>query len=180
MADGWGRNDNGLHDFDQLGLCKTCDSHFLDAAGYCAPDGPPTARDSITPPAGMIPSPTPRTPVSDSAGPAAAGTFTDLGLDAAFDGQDHPHRIRCIHHTLTLQVTVIDPYAGKWLSGYDLDACDGHGYTCWSRDETLAMVFPTLRAAWETWQLTPPRRPFSGSGQPNRPLTHFSVEFVAA
>jgi len=66
------------------------------------------------------------------------------------------------------------PYAGQYLKAYDPD--DGvHGRIEVTRDPTKALELPRseLIALWRQSSKTIPLRP---DGQPNRPLTAFSVE----
>ena len=50
------------------------------------------------------------------------------------------------------------------------------GIAEWTEDETDAMVFPSFRAAWECWKTQSTVVPERPDGQPNRPLTAYTVE----
>lgn len=72
------------------------------------------------------------------------------------------------------------PLDGKWLKAYDPSvACPGGaydgGYLEVTDDPSQAMQFPNAGAAIEKW-----REPFGlrADGEPNRPLTAWTVEIV--
>jgi len=65
---------------------------------------------------------------------------------------------------------------GQYLKSYDPEAHDGQGAVVWTRDVTEARVFLTHREALLCWQWIPRNRPRRPDGQPNRPLTAFTIE----
>lgn len=65
---------------------------------------------------------------------------------------------------------------GSLLASYDPEAHAGQGEAFWTRDPSLAHVFPTAAAAWECWRQVPKARPVREDGRPNRPLTAFTIE----
>jgi hypothetical protein len=68
-----------------------------------------------------------------------------------------------------------DPPTGAWLVAYNPDAHDGRGTAEWSRDPARAMRFVDAAAAFECWVLQSTVRPLRPDGQPNRPLTAYTV-----
>jgi hypothetical protein len=69
---------------------------------------------------------------------------------------------------------------GQYLKSYDPDAHGGRGTCEWTADKAAAAVYPDFAAAFEAWRQVPKSRPRRDDGQPNRPLTAFSVTFEAA
>jgi hypothetical protein len=69
-----------------------------------------------------------------------------------------------------------DP-SGEYLESYDPEARDGHGLIYWTPDPVRALVFPTFAAAFGMWRAVPACRPVRWDGQPNRPLTAYTVVF---
>ena len=68
-----------------------------------------------------------------------------------------------------------DP-TGQYLKSYDLEAFDGRGAINWTPDLDHAMRFATLEALLTEWKRSPKCHPIRlTDGQPNRPLTAFSV-----
>lgn len=68
-----------------------------------------------------------------------------------------------------------------YLKDYDHAAHSGRGFGEWTGKIEDAKVFPTMEAALEFWRLVPPAHPTRPrDGKPNRPLTVYSVEMVAA
>lgn len=65
---------------------------------------------------------------------------------------------------------------GQMLASYDPDAYEGYGEATWTRDPALAMIFPHQLAVLATWKVIPMSRPRRPDGQPNRPLTVFTIE----
>ena len=74
-----------------------------------------------------------------------------------------------------------DPlHPGQYLKSYDPEAHDGRGACEWTADRAQAHVYPDWAAAFEAWRQVPKARPKRGDGQPNRPLTEFTVTFEEA
>lgn len=67
---------------------------------------------------------------------------------------------------------------GQYVKGYDLDAFDGRGDVLLTRRLEEAQLWPTAQALYRAWMATSTVRPLRADGQPNRPLTAFSVEAV--
>jgi hypothetical protein len=65
---------------------------------------------------------------------------------------------------------------GAYLRSYDPEAFDGRGDAGWTTNLDAAMVFPDSAAAFACWRQQPRCRPLREDGQPNRPLTAFTVE----
>lgn len=66
--------------------------------------------------------------------------------------------------------------AGQYLKSFDVNAHDGLGTAEWTVSVGQAMKFADLIEAVETWRTQSVVRPLRADGQPNRPLTAFSVE----
>jgi len=69
---------------------------------------------------------------------------------------------------------------GQYLKSYDPEAHDGRGDCEWTLDRSQAQIFPDFIAAFEAWRQVPKSRPKRDDGQPNRPLTTFSITFEPA
>jgi hypothetical protein len=67
---------------------------------------------------------------------------------------------------------------GQYLANFDPEANDGRGMAWWSLDPGKAMRFPDAAAAHACWTVVPVTRPLREGGQPNRPLTAFTVEYA--
>lgn len=67
------------------------------------------------------------------------------------------------------------PPKGQFLESYDPEAHQGYGWATWTTDRAQAMVFTDAMAAWNCWTQVPSRRPTRPDGQPNKPLTAFSI-----
>jgi len=68
--------------------------------------------------------------------------------------------------------------AHQYLASYDPEAYDGRGFAEWTADIELAMRFPTAGEAWMLWRQPSRVRPVRSDGQPNRPLTAFTIEVL--
>lgn len=64
---------------------------------------------------------------------------------------------------------------GLYLLAYDPEANDGQGFADWTRSAAEARGWPTKEEAVAAWQAIPRARPRRGDGQPNRPLTAFTM-----
>lgn len=67
----------------------------------------------------------------------------------------------------------------EWVTAYDPNAHDGRGDSASSADPAKALRFDTLGEAWEFWRQPSTVRPVRPDGQPNRPLTAFTVSIEA-
>jgi hypothetical protein len=67
------------------------------------------------------------------------------------------------------------PQPGTCLASFDPDAHGGAGIATWTTDRTQAMTFPTPQAAFAYWGTESTVVPLRADGQPNRPLTAFTV-----
>jgi len=66
-----------------------------------------------------------------------------------------------------------------WIADYDVDAFDGRGHTALTKDPAKALRFPTAKAAWDAWSQQSTVHPWRlTDGQPNRPLTSYTVEIA--
>jgi hypothetical protein len=72
------------------------------------------------------------------------------------------------------------PHTGRWLCTFDPEANDGMGRVTWTDDLDHALLFPSAGAAHAYWMRVPTNRWLRPDGKPNRPLTAFHVEVVAA
>jgi hypothetical protein len=70
-----------------------------------------------------------------------------------------------------------DKVDGMWLMWYDADAFDGRGDAHFTIHKDKALRFADLTSAFEAWKTQSKTRPFREDGEPNRPLTAFSVMF---
>lgn len=70
-------------------------------------------------------------------------------------------------------------HAGAWLAHFDLDARDGIGEVTWTMNSEDALAFPTPGVALAAYRSTSKVRPLRDDGQPNRPLTAFTVSVEA-
>ena len=64
---------------------------------------------------------------------------------------------------------------GQYLVGHDPEAFGGRGWAEWTADLTKARQFTDYGAALDYWRQVPRTRPTRPDGQPNRPLTSFTV-----
>jgi hypothetical protein len=86
-----------------------------------------------------------------------------------------PYVIRINGVAGAVHVTAAGAAAGDYLKSYDPEAHDGHGDLVTTPELAEARRFDGFRSAWETWQAVPAARPLRDDGQPNRPLTAFTV-----
>lgn len=66
--------------------------------------------------------------------------------------------------------------AGMWIEGFDVDAFGGRGATTLTARAERALVFDTPNAAFDAWRTQSKKKPLRDDGEPNRPLTSYSVE----
>lgn len=69
------------------------------------------------------------------------------------------------------------PVVTQWLMAMDFEANGGAGEATWTIVPTRAMTFPDMKSAYDYWSqvsIYVPVRPTDG--QPNRPLTMYTVE----
>jgi hypothetical protein len=64
---------------------------------------------------------------------------------------------------------------GWYLAGYDADGNEGWGEATWTENPAKAVTFSTASEAHACWTEQSRLRPLRPDGQPNRPLTAFSV-----
>ena len=74
------------------------------------------------------------------------------------------------------------PFDGKYLAEYDpgrdgRSPWGGHlaAHIAVTDDPSQAKRYAGVFEMWEDWKLVDPREPVRRDGQPNRPLTYFSV-----
>jgi len=65
---------------------------------------------------------------------------------------------------------------GAYLKSCDLEYAGGHGLATWTADKSEALAFGSYREAFEAWRAVPECCPLRDDGEPNRPLTAFTVE----
>lgn len=70
------------------------------------------------------------------------------------------------------------PPEGAYLAAYDADAHDGRGLADWTDDLSRALKFDTPAEAMSYWRQQSRVRPLREDGEPNRPLTAYTVEIV--
>jgi hypothetical protein len=62
-----------------------------------------------------------------------------------------------------------------YLKRYDPEAHDGRGDATFTNDKNEAIRFASLIDAWIFWKQVPKSRPVRQDGEPNRPLTAFTI-----
>lgn len=67
------------------------------------------------------------------------------------------------------------PRLPRWLRTADVEAHDGRGDVTFTLLAHEALAFPDQVAAFEFWRQQSTARPLRPDGQPNRPLTAFTV-----
>lgn len=67
---------------------------------------------------------------------------------------------------------------GLFLQAFDPEFRGGRGAAVWTEDPDLAMHFATAEVAWELWRTQSVTMPIRADGQPNRPLTAYTVEVI--
>jgi len=70
------------------------------------------------------------------------------------------------------------PEAGQYVVQFDHDAGRGRGFLDCRPELVYALRFPDAAAAMEFWRRDSRLRPVRPDGQPNRPLTAYTVEIV--
>jgi len=68
--------------------------------------------------------------------------------------------------------------AGQYIKEADVDAYDGRGDVAGTFNPQEALQFDSSADAMKFWRQQSTVRPLREDGQPNRPLTAFSVEIV--
>lgn len=68
-------------------------------------------------------------------------------------------------------------FAGQYLASYDPDGMAGFGVFTGTTDSAKAMRFDDIGAALACWKQKSTVRPWRDDGEPNRPLTAFTVTF---
>ena len=66
---------------------------------------------------------------------------------------------------------------GSYLKECDLEFAGGRGLITWTPDKSQALVFGSFAEAFNAWRAVPESRPLRPDGEPNRPMTAFSVTF---
>lgn len=70
--------------------------------------------------------------------------------------------------------------APTYLVRCDFEARRGAGEVFWTTERDEAMRFDSARDALEYWKTQSQTVPFRPDGEPNRPLTAFTIEIVPA
>lgn len=65
-----------------------------------------------------------------------------------------------------------------YMRELDVEAVDGFGAVLLTTDISEAQVFESAYAALECWRKQSKTRPLRDDGQPNRPLTAYTIEIV--
>jgi len=81
-------------------------------------------------------------------------------------------------HIISLADGRPSEYDGQYLHSYDIEGRDGRGNFNVTRFKALALKFPNHAKAFEVWKTQSKTRPLRPDGQPNRPLTAFTIEIV--
>ena len=66
----------------------------------------------------------------------------------------------------------------KYLRYFDVDTDEGRGSAEWTEDINEAMTFDSTIEAWHVWRTQSETVPFRPDGEPNRPLTAYSVQIM--
>jgi hypothetical protein len=77
---------------------------------------------------------------------------------------------------LTSASTGAEPVDPTWVKSCDVDAMDGFGLAELTSDPTEALLFDSMVEAWTFWRQQSTARPLRDDGEPNRPLTAYTVE----
>ena len=70
------------------------------------------------------------------------------------------------------------PQGQVYLRSYDPDAYGGRGHARVTPDVAAAARFPDVVEGWKEWKRESTVLPLRPDGQPNRPLTAYTVTFV--
>lgn len=89
-----------------------------------------------------------------------------------------PVVMRLVHKTGIAMPWSDDVPVGDFLSGWDLEYAGGVGAAWWTPNLDEAFRFPHAAAAMEAYRARSKTRPIRPDGQPNRPLTAYTVEVV--
>lgn len=65
-----------------------------------------------------------------------------------------------------------------WLKSCDVDAHNGRGFAEFTTDPANAMTFANGIAAFDYYRRVSTVRPIREDGEPNRPLTAFTIEII--
>lgn len=69
-------------------------------------------------------------------------------------------------------------HVGDFLRSWDPEGNEGRGSFLWTNDPELAIWFPSAKEALEEWSTQSTTVPLRPDGQPNKPMTMFSVAIV--
>ena len=64
---------------------------------------------------------------------------------------------------------------GQFVTDYDPDAYEGRGLVQFTADVKKALTFDDAGAAYDFWNRASPSYPLRPDGQPNRPLTAYTI-----
>lgn len=67
---------------------------------------------------------------------------------------------------------------GMFLESYDVEAYNGRGDAKWTYDMYRAMRFDNIVDAQQTWAKQSETRPLRDDGEPNKPLTAFTISII--
>jgi len=70
------------------------------------------------------------------------------------------------------------PEAGKYVQYMDFEGMEGFGILHATPDLHRAKVFPSLTEALHYYRIVPKCHPLRSDGQPNRPLTAYTIEYL--
>lgn len=71
-----------------------------------------------------------------------------------------------------------DALPAQYVESFDVDAHGGRGSVTTTADLDSALILSSFREAYAAWTRQSDVRPFREDGQPNRPLTAFTIELV--
>ena len=70
------------------------------------------------------------------------------------------------------------PLDGLWLKSFDPDVGGGRGHVAGTPKREDALRFANKGEAWEFWRQVSRSVPLRPDGNPNRPLTAFTIEIL--
>ena len=98
--------------------------------------------------------------------------------------RQYKYVMRCVAHTGIVRNLADDSrkamHIGDYLQAYDPEFMNGAGLATWTTNPEHALLFTTKTQAMDLWKTVPRSKPRRADGEPNRPLTAYSVEVLLA
>lgn len=79
---------------------------------------------------------------------------------------------------VVLDAPGVAPERGLYIKQFSPDARGGRGEVVFTNNGTQALTFATYAEAFEFWRQQSTVQPLRPDGQPNRPLTAWTVEII--